>query len=231
MLELSSFQLEDLGELKRSPHVAVVTNVAPNHLDRHGTMAEYVRCKQNIMRFQQPGDVAILNAEDASLADWASIGSGQVRWYRAADAAGLTLRVVGRHNRQNAAAALAVGRTLGVAEDVMAGALAEFTALPHRLELVGEVGGVRYFNDSKSTTPASTRLALDAFVEDGAAVILIVGGYDKKIDLEPLCRDLAARAKAVIAIGQTGDKFAELIRRHRPAGGCRRRGPGGGRVG
>ena len=218
VLELSSFQLEDLGELKRSPHVAIVTNIAPNHLDRHGTMAEYVRCKQNILRFQQPTDFAILNGDDAALADWAGLTRGQVRWYRAAEAAGLDLQVVGRHNRLNAAAAMAVGAVLGVPQAIMAAALATFRALPHRLERVGQINGVRYFNDSKATTPESTRIALDAFADENAPVILIVGGYDKKIDIEPLCRDLARRAKAVITIGQTGPKFAEGVARHRVAG-------------
>lgn len=229
ILELSSFQLEDLGELRRSPATAVVTNLTPNHLDRHGTMAEYARCKQNILRFQCAGDTAILNAEDDILAgrkpldnapprSWADLTPGRVCWYRADDAAGLTLRVVGRHNRLNAAAACAVGRTLGVPDATMAAALAEFRALPHRLELVGQAGGVRYFNDSKATTPESTLTALDAFEYERSPVIIIVGGYDKKIDLEPLGCELARRAKAVLTIGQTGATFAALVRRHRPAG-------------
>lgn len=216
ILELSSFQLEDLGELERSPQIAVVTNLAPNHLDRHGTMDEYARCKQNILRFQQPGDLAVLNAEDPAVAQWASLTPAKVVWYRAADAAGVKLRVVGRHNRSNAAAALAVGRELAVPDDVMAAALAEFHSLPDRLELLDEIAGVRYFNDSKSTTPDSAMTALRAF--EDTPVVLIVGGYDKKIDLEPLCRELATTAKAVLAIGQTGPRFCELVRKHRPAG-------------
>ncbi|MDD4889982.1 MAG: UDP-N-acetylmuramoyl-L-alanine--D-glutamate ligase [Phycisphaerae bacterium] len=231
VLELSSFQLEDLGELRRSPQIAVVTNITPNHLDRHGTMEEYVRCKQNILRFQTPGDTAILNAEDPALTSdaqragpspaperWDALTPGCVIWYRAEDAASVKLKVVGRHNRLNAAATLAVGRVLGVPEAAMAAALADFSALPHRLELVGESHGVRWFNDSKATTPESTLTALDAFTEEKSPMIVIVGGYDKKLKIGSLCGELARRAKAVIAIGQTGPKFADLVRTHRPSG-------------
>jgi len=218
VLELSSFQLESLGELKRSPHVAVVTNITPNHLDRHGTMSAYVAAKQNILRFQGTDDLAVLNAEDPELADWAALTAGRVVTYRADDAAGLELKVIGRHNRLNAAAALAVGRAMGLADEAIATALADYAALPHRLAFVREVSGIRYYNDSKSTTPEAAMTALNAF--EGTPVVMIVGGYDKQIDLEPLCRELAARAKAVVAIGQTRSQFVELIKRHRGPGGA-----------
>ncbi|MCG3179429.1 MAG: UDP-N-acetylmuramoylalanine--D-glutamate ligase [Phycisphaerae bacterium] len=217
ILELSSFQLEVIDAVARSPQVAVVTNVAPNHLDRHKTMAAYIAAKRNILRFQRPADTAILNGEDAEVAAWARLTPARTVLYKADDAAGLKLRVPGRHNRSNAAAALAVAAALGCDAGKAAAALEGFAALPHRLQLVREAGGIAYYNDSKSTTPEAALTALAAF--EGKGVVVIVGGYDKKIDLEPLCRELARRAKAVVAIGQTRSLFCELIKRHAPAAG------------
>ena len=216
VLELSSFQLYDLGTIRLSPHVAVITNISPNHLDWHGSMAEYVMAKQNILRHQKPGDVAVLNRLDPAMSDWAGLTAGAVHWYPADgrskpdDANHIELRVPGRHNQLNAAAALAVGGILGVDDAVGRMAIAAFAALPHRLELVRQVGGVRYYNDSIATTPESAIAALDAFAEPKT---IILGGYDKKTPFDALAQRVVSKkdVEFVILLGQVRDSLADEI--------------------
>jgi len=227
VLELSSFQLEDLGELRRSPQIAVITSLFANHLDRHKTMQAYVGAKLNIARFQDPSrDHVLIYDADEQLA--AAVGrlkgglagvwrygvgpDGRCRVSRDEEVVDLptpSLPVPGRHNLANAAAAMAVGRLVGVDPAEAARRLAGFEPLPHRLEPVGVVDGVRYYNDSKSTTPEATMVALAAF--DGPLVVL-VGGYDKGVGFEQLGHELARRARAVVCYGATGPKIATAVR-------------------
>jgi len=208
VLELSSFQLAYLPLLARSPQVAVVTNLHPNHIDRHGTMAEYAKAKKNIFRFQGSEDVLILNRNDVRLASWQEEAPGRVEFFGAEDRP-FELELPGEHNQANAQAAWAAARQFGVSREAAAAALARFAGLRHRLELVCERQGVRYFDDSKSTAPAEAIAALKTFPE--RTVIAIVGGYDKEVDLSELCSVLAARAKAVVATGQTGERLAQGV--------------------
>jgi len=228
VLELSSFQLEDLAELRRSPQMAVITSLFANHLDRHKTMQAYVEAKLNIARFQDPRrDHLLIYEADEQLATavgglrgglagvWRyGVGpDGRCRVSRDEEVVDLptpSLPVPGRHNLANAAAAMAVGRLVGVDPAEAARRLAGFEPLPHRLEPVGVVDGVRYYNDSKSTTPEATLVALAAF--DGPVVVL-VGGYDKGVGFEPLGGELARRARAVVCYGATGPKIADAVRR------------------
>lgn len=220
VLELSSFQLEDLGRLKWSPPIAVVTNIQPNHLDRHGTLEAYADAKLNLVRFQKPDGVVIIPPGDEPLQQrLISAGAGPRLRVCEFDAKFAPhVKVPGGHNRQNAAVAIAVGRALGIADDVIARGLAGFKGLPHRLELVGEHNGVRYFNDSKATTPESARIALDAFTEP---VIMLVGGKDKGAPFDELSKAMAARAKAVISYGEQRATFYEQVMRY--AAGLSRR--------
>ena len=211
VLELSSFQLYDLGRINRSPHVAVVTNLSPNHLDWHGTMEAYAAAKQNILRYQNSDDIAILNRLDPSLSDWAELAGGLVRWYPQPDEQLIQLSVPGHHNQINASAALAAAMAVGVDADTARLALAEYTSLPHRLELVGTIAGVRYYNDSIATTPESTIAALDAFPEKK---VMILGGYDKKISFATLVERMVGGEDVVdsILLGQVRDELARLIK-------------------
>jgi UDP-N-acetylmuramoylalanine--D-glutamate ligase len=215
VLELSSFQLDDLEALRWSPPLAVITNIKPNHLDRHGTMDAYSSAKMNIVRYQpSEGRVLVHEREEEVAAQVAAAGAGERLLRYAFDAKFQeNLQVPGSHNRDNAAAAIAVARALGVADEHIACGLESFHGLPHRLEFVARRRDVRYYNDSKSTTPESTRIALEAFTEP---VVMLVGGYDKKISLEEIGRQLAGRAKAVICYGQTGPDFQREIARYGP---------------
>ncbi len=217
VLELSSFQLEDVLLVGISPHVAVVTNLQPNHLDRHGDMDAYAAAKKNIFVYQSGDDVLVLNRADAALATWAGQAVGNVDWFDPADEP-FELTIPGQHNQANAQAAWAAVRPFGVSRVDAAEAMKAFAGLPHRLQVVGEHDGVRYVNDSKCTTPAGAIVALEAF-EPGQCVI-IVGGYDKGVSFDGLGQVLADRAKGVVAIGATAPAIlaalAQCCRDDRP---------------
>ncbi len=213
VLELSSFQLEDLGHLKWSPSHAIVTNIKPNHLDRHGTLEVYADAKMNIVRFQRPEDIVFVHGGDEELAERVRRVGAASRLARYEFDACFQpyLQVPGRHNQVNAAAAVAVARELGINDERIAQGLANFRGLPHRLEFVAERGGVRFYNDSKSTTPESTQIAVEAF--DCPAVVM-VGGGDKGMPFDALARLLAKQAKATVCYGATGPMLYDLLCRY-----------------
>jgi UDP-N-acetylmuramoylalanine--D-glutamate ligase len=213
VLELSSFQLEDAAAVARSPNVAVITNLRPNHLDRHGTLDAYADAKLNIARFQTPEDVLFVHCDEIDLRARLDRLRPRSRVIEFGDPAALeavarVLRVPGHHNRINASAALAVVRYFGMPDAAALDALREFRGLPHRLEFVREVGGVGYYNDSKSTTPDSARIALEAF---DVPVILLLGGSDKHVPFDGLADAVARRARAAICYGAVRDKIAGAI--------------------
>ncbi|MBL8746917.1 MAG: UDP-N-acetylmuramoyl-L-alanine--D-glutamate ligase [Phycisphaerae bacterium] len=194
-----------------SPHVAVATNITANHLDWHGDFAHYERSKQQILRDQTAEDRAVIAD---FLSHWP--GSAPRVTIESIPADVPPLAIPGRHNRLNAAFAIAAAALAGVPRERAASAVATFPGLPDRLQFVGTFGGVRAYNDSKSTTPDAARLAVDAMDHDpdiGASrVRLICGGYDKKIDLTPLAH-AAARCAAAYTIGATGEWLADAIAR------------------
>ena len=227
VLELSSFQLEDAAHIRGSPHIAVVTNLRDNHLDRHGTMEAYADAKANIYRYQSADDWVVMPKGEGIEylpAEWTDrrqlfrYGIDPIlrriqidcRLDGGAQSSELALQlsVPGLHNLHNAAAALAVARILGVADEAASAALSQFSGLVHRLEFVREYQGVKYYNDSKATTPDAAMTSLRAF--DGG-VVMIVGGSDKGSPFEELSRLLAQRAKVVVCIGQTAKKILKAI--------------------
>ncbi len=227
VLELSSFMLDDLPRSRWSPNIAVVTNLVPNHLDRHGTMAAYEAAKQNILAFQQPTDVAVLNGDHPQVARWASLAKGRIITFTTQCVAALPLVMPGEHNQSNARAALAVRDALPFAVNKAAAlqTIQEFPGLAHRLQRVhtsrqqtttGRTVEVRWFNDSKATTPEASITALQAFAP--GTTICIVGGYDKKSDLSPFIELLAKQAGGVLGIGQTGAAMIEAIKAIQTAG-------------
>ena len=230
VLELSSFQLE---WLTMSPAVAVVTNLTPNHLDRHRTMDAYAAAKSNIVAHQGPTGTAILNADDPLVAAFAGLTRGRVLYfslvssvengsYLASDDETLLLardgqttalcraselRVPGRHTIANVLAAASVATLYGVAPQVIAATARAFDGVPHRLQRVGTIAGVTFYDDSIATTPERTRAALAAIPNP---VVLILGGHDKMLPWEELARDAIRRCRGVVLIGEA----AGLIRRH-----------------
>jgi UDP-N-acetylmuramoylalanine--D-glutamate ligase len=209
VLELSSYMLHYLGEMRWSPHVAVVTLIATDHVEWHGSAEAYLEAKRNLLRFQRPDDFAVLSREVAAQAAFTAVTKGKVVSYPAADARPFDLRVPGRHNQFNAQAAFVAASIIGVEWDEAQDAMREFSGLPHRLELVHESGGVRYFNDSIATIPEAAVAALESFPP--RTVVQIVGGSDKKLPLTAMCAALCERAKAVLCIGTLGPKIADFM--------------------
>ena len=209
VLEISSFMLEYLQETHWSPHVAVVTMIAPDHLDRHGSLEHYIAAKSTLVEHQQPSDFAILNEECPQCMIFARATKAKVILFGRKDRKPFALRIPGEHNQLNAQAAFAAGSTLGVSWDEAQRAITHFCGLPHRLQLVHEHRGIRYYNDSIATIPEAAAAALGAF--PSKTVIQIVGGYDKGLSLKPLHAALVERAKAVLCIGATGPSIAKAM--------------------
>ncbi len=225
VLELSSFQIEQLAEVQKAPDIALLTNLTPNHLDRYGTFEAYSAAKEGIFEYQAcDGDapaVSLFPAADEIGAQWFAryrAQPGRLCMTFSADDVDEPMRrayrLPGRAYLANLAGALAIARRLGVREDHVRGCLPGFKALPHRLELVAETHGVRWYNDSKATTPLSAIVALEAF---DCPEILIAGGYDKHLPFEELGAKIVEKAKAAILIGQTAPKIAAAIEAASPA--------------
>ncbi len=226
VLEISSFQIEQLARSKLArrgglaPHVALLTNLTPNHLDRYGSFDNYCASKKPLFEFQkldeQDPAVSIFNRDDPIASQWFQNyknDKGRICiQFSAADVPDdirESFTLPGRANLENLAAALAVINHLGLETEHIKNALPRFKALPHRLQLITETNAVKWFNDSKATTPESTVTALDAFTQP---IILIAGGYDKHVSFESLAQKIIQKAKAAILIGQTATKIASTIR-------------------
>jgi UDP-N-acetylmuramoylalanine--D-glutamate ligase len=219
VLELSSFQLEQLVQVQKAPMVALLTNLTVNHLDRHGTFTDYCAAKENIFKFQELDDnspaVSIFNAEDEIGAEWLEKykkDQGRICIGFSADDVSEEIRHVfslpGRANLSNLAAAMAIARQFGIDDRQIKSCLPEFKALPHRLEFIERINGVSWYNDSKATTPAGAITALEAFDQP---IVIIAGGYDKHIPFDELGEKIARKAKAAILIGTTASKIANAI--------------------
>jgi UDP-N-acetylmuramoylalanine--D-glutamate ligase len=216
VLEMSSFQLEQLARIKKSPYVGCITNIAPNHLDRHKTMENYCNAKESIFRFQKSGDVVVLNAYDEKCLEWFKKYKKTDRKCYLFDREKLDSRLkkvfklLGRANRENLAAAVTIAHHFGLTDEQLTEAVSSFVSLPHRLQLVGTVNGARYYNDSIATTPESTVVGVEAFSEPK---ILIAGGYDKGLDFDKMAQEISDKLKALILIGQTADKIEQSIKK------------------
>lgn len=213
VLELSSFMLEGLREDRWSPHIAVVTNFSPNHLDWHGDVASYQAAKQALLDFQRDdeNDVAIFGPGIHNLFSH-RVANMQ---FREMDDLGqnpaIPLLIPGIHNQMNATIAIDTLRAAaGIPAQQSIDALADFPGLTHRLQFVCERAGVRYFNDSKATTPEAAILAMQSFPR--GVLHIILGGYDKKSDLAPMARFASQHCHAIYTIGTTGDAIANAAR-------------------
>lgn len=233
VLELSSFQLE---QLEASPHIALVTNISPNHLDVHGTMEQYVRAKKRIYASQGQGDWLVLHADDPWAGEMAAEAPGRVRWFRpggglpegvfveagrivmARDTSGQRtleevcrlddIRLLGEHNLANVLSAVAVADLCGVQLGTIRDVVRSFTGVKHRLELVRDVWGVRYYNDSIATTPSRAVAGIRAFSDP---IILLAGGYDKGIPFDEMAECIVERVKLVVLMGDTANRIEDAI--------------------
>ncbi len=235
VLEMSSYQLERTFSIAFD--VAVLLNVSPNHIDRHGDLAGYVAAKSRIFAGNRKRQTAIIGVDDDECRRIADQFAGRMRVIRVTreapepgmvgadgtklvDRSERAARVVldlkdaqdlpGRHNAQNAAAAYAATRALGVAPNAIAAAMKSYRSLPHRLERVATIDGVTYINDSKATSPEATVWALTSYPR----VIWIAGGLSKDVGYDALIPHLPRIAHAFL-IGKAANEIAELLGRHK----------------
>lgn len=227
-----------------SPPLAAVLNVTPNHLDRHGTMAAYVAAKSHILAYQRPGDVAVLNLDDPicrEMEERIFRGTGaRVLWFSLEDEpqegsfvrerqlvlrlAGREwtvcgreeLQLVGQHNVANALAALALAGVAGAPIEALRQVATGFSGVEHRLELVDERHGIRWYNDSIATSPERTMAALRAFE---APIILLAGGRDKHLPWEEMAALAWQKVRHLILFGEAAGKVEAAMARTRPPGG------------
>lgn len=232
VIELSSFQLTMMTQ---SPHVGVITNIAPNHLDWHTDMQEYTDAKKNLIAHQKAGDRAVINADNAVTASFAEVSRGQTCFFSrqkpVEEGAFLgengklyyqsgghkteimtadEIKLPGVHNIENYLAAITAVWGYVSPQQIREFAM-EFGGVPHRCELVTTRNGVRWYNDSIGTSPSRTIAGLKAF---DRKVILIAGGYDKHIPYAPLGEVVPETVKTAILLGATADKIEAAIREH-----------------
>jgi UDP-N-acetylmuramoylalanine--D-glutamate ligase len=235
VLELSSFQLTLLAEKRFRPNIAVLTNYSPNHLDWHGSEANYRKAKQSIFDAQTSDDAAIFPDDTNSLKDYTSApwriraggmkfgltdhgengsflenGTLILRSQSFEDAIRVTVppQLPGRHNQLNVAAAGCAAWLAGADATEFSNALQSFRPLPHRLQLVVERSGRQFWNDSIATTPESAIMALHVFP---GRIILLAGGYDKGQDLAEFAAEIGRKVSAVVLMGQTASKLNALL--------------------
>jgi UDP-N-acetylmuramoylalanine--D-glutamate ligase len=233
VLEVSSFQLETVEEFR--PKIAVVLNITPDHLDRHGSFKNYAAVKARITERQEAEGFLVLNAEDKATQMVAGRTKAQVFWFsgrrsikQGAFVHGESILFVpwegaktepvmpvseiplkGAHNVENVLAAVCVARLAGVPSEVIRGAVRGFKAVEHRLEFVRSVNGVEYYNDSKATNVDATMKAVASFAE---GIHLILGGKDKDSDYTQMVELLQERVKVVYTIGSAAEKIEHQLR-------------------
>lgn len=231
VLEASSFQLE--GTVSFKPKVAMILNLTPDHLDRHGSMEGYIEAKARIMANQDKDDYLILNFDDERTVQLAERSQAQVIFfsrkhkleegfiiangYLTARFKGEELRIIavkdiliqGGHNLENALAAAAAGWVMGVSASIIAHSLQTFPGVEHRLEPVTTINGVLYINDSKGTNPDASIKALKTYERP---IILIAGGKSKGCDFLPLAQVISERAKALILVGEAAPEIELAVK-------------------
>ncbi len=229
VLELSSFQLMNM---QISPDIAVITNITPNHLNIHKDYQEYIDAKKNIFKNQDESGILILNYDNDITRSCAKEAKGKVIFFSSKEKLDNgfivdeeiikecedkvrkhilnTNEVIlrGNHNFQNIATALAATKTL-VDTDIAVQAIKEFKPVEHRIEFIREIDGVKWYNDSASSSPTRTLSGINAFKEN---IVLIAGGYDKNLDYEPLAKPVLDKVSTLILIGQTAEKIFDVVK-------------------
>ena len=234
VLELSSFQLEDL---EQSPHIAIVTNVTADHLDRHESVEEYRAAKRPILAYQGADDLAILNQDDSGTKALSEFAAGRLAWFSirrpVSDGAYVDdpgpdgtlqlafgddpgeicrtddLVVPGPHNRANALAASVAAAAVGVPRDAMRTAIKNYRGLPYHLEFVGEHSGVKFFNDSYATNQTATIPAVESFEQP---LVLILGGQGKGLEYDDLAAKILERnVRGIVTMPPEGEKIEAAL--------------------
>lgn len=217
--------------MKTSPDISVVTNVSPNHLDIHKSYEEYIESKKNIFKYQSEKGILVLNYDNEITKEFAKEAPGKVVFFskntklddgvildngvikicddklrkHILNTEDITLR--GEHNYENACAAIAATQSL-VDTETQVEVISKFKGVEHRLELVRELDGVKYYNDSIGTSPSRTIAGLKSYKEN---IVLIAGGYDKHLDYTPIAMPILDKVTNLILMGQTAGKIKTAV--------------------
>lgn len=229
VLELSSFQLMGMDI---SPEIAVITNITPNHLNIHKDYQEYIDAKKNIYKFQNNNGILVTNFDNEITKEISFEANGKVIYFSSKEKLDdgyivdgdvikecddklrkhilnvKDVKLKGIHNYENICSAIAATKTL-VDIDTAVDAIKKFESVEHRIEFVREVFGVKWYNDSSSSSPTRTISGLNAFDEE---IVLIAGGYDKKLDYKPLAKPIVEKVKTLILLGQTSGKIFDAVK-------------------
>ena len=229
VLELSSFQL--MG-MEISPDISVITNITPNHLNVHKDFEEYIEAKKNIFKYQDRDGILILNYDNETTKNCAAETKGKVIFFSSKEkldngyivdgdvikecddklrkhiVSSKELIIRGRHNYENICSAIAATKTL-VDLQVAIDVIKSFPGVEHRIEFVKEINGVKWYNDSASSTPSRTISGLNAFNEE---IVLIAGGADKNLDYTPIAKPILSKVKTLILMGQTAGKIFDRVK-------------------
>ena len=230
VLEMSSFQLMGMDS---SPNISVITNISPNHLNIHKDYEEYINAKKNIFKYQDEKGILVINYDNEITTTFDEEANGEVIYFSSKKKIedgfivdeniikecqeGLRKHIVnvtnlqlrGMHNFENVCTALAATKTL-VNIDIALEAITNFKGVEHRLELVKEMDGVKWYNDSVSSSPTRTIAGLNSYKED---IVLIAGGYDKNLDYTPIANPIVEKVKTLILLGQTSGKIFEAVKK------------------
>ncbi|RKW49084.1 MAG: UDP-N-acetylmuramoyl-L-alanine--D-glutamate ligase [Lachnospiraceae bacterium] len=233
VLETSSFQLETVIDFR--PKISAILNITPDHLNRHHTMENYIRVKEDISKNQDENDFCILNYEDAALREFAKRVKAKVVFFSSKERldngfyleGGFImhsvdgnstklldtgkLNILGRHNYENVMAATAIAFVYGVPQDIIVNTCYNFHAVEHRIEFVKEVNGVKYYNDSKGTNPDA---AIQAVLAMPATTYIIGGGYDKGSEYDEWIESFGTKVKKLVLMGATAKKIADCAKKH-----------------
>lgn len=229
VLELSSFQLMDMDV---SPDIAAITNITPNHLNIHSSYEEYIEAKKNIFKNQDKNGILILNYDNDITRKFKNEAEGKVIYFSSKNKLddgfivddGIIkecedklrkhvvntnkLKIRGNHNYENICTALAATKTL-VDLNTAVQSICDFVSVEHRLEFVREINGVKWYNDSASSSPTRTIAGINAFDEQ---ITLIAGGYDKNLDYTPIAVPIVEKVRNLILIGQTSEKIFNAVK-------------------
>lgn len=227
VIELSSFQLMTI---RKSPEIAVVTNITPNHLDKHTSMQEYIDSKENIALYQNEGDILILNYDNEITHSFHNDKKSDIKWFSRYNElkSGVyykngyiydddekildinDIKIPGMHNVENYMAAYAAVKHL-IKKDNLLNVAKKFGGVEHRIEYIKSINGVSYYNDSIASSPTRTIACINAFYEKGTKITLIAGGYDKNIPFDILGEEIACKVKKLYLVGDTKDKIKDAV--------------------
>lgn len=232
--EISSFQLETIHHFR--PNISAILNIAPDHLDRHYTMSNYIETKINITKNQSEDDICILNYDDKILRELGEILTNKVFYFSSTNylASGIylendsiiysyknqktivctvdELKIFGKHNYENVMATIAIALHAKVPMNIIRNAIKEFVGVEHRIEYVATKNGVKYYNDSKGTNPEASMKAVESMQ---TPTLLIAGGYDKGSDYDEWIKSFGDKIKCLVLLGETKDKIAAVAKDNR----------------